>query len=60
VAAGIGNLLHWQADPDLTGVRTPEMLAKLPEAERQPWQQLWNEVADRLKRAQGKVMPAKK
>src|SRR5262249_47529760 len=28
---------HWQADADLAGVRGPEALARLPEAERQPW-----------------------
>jgi tetratricopeptide (TPR) repeat protein len=51
---------HWQADLDLAGVRGPEALAKLPEAERQEWQKLWDDVADRLKRAQGKAAPGKK
>jgi tetratricopeptide (TPR) repeat protein len=35
---------HWQQDADLAGVRDAAALARLPEAERQPWQQLWNEV----------------
>jgi hypothetical protein len=51
---------HWQADLDLAGVRGPEALAKLPEAERQEWQKLWDDVADVLKRAQGKAAPEKK
>jgi hypothetical protein len=37
-------LQHWQQDPDLAGVRGKEALAKLPEAERTAWQQLWAEV----------------
>src|SRR5262249_45188557 len=32
---------HWLADIDFNGVRGKEALAKLPEAERQAWQQLW-------------------
>src|SRR5262249_33245604 len=51
---------HWQADIALAGVRGPEALAKLPEAERQEWQKLWDDVADMLKRAQGKAAPEKK
>ncbi len=43
---------HWQKDPDLTGVRDPEALAKLPPAERTDWQALWHEVAALLKQAQ--------
>jgi hypothetical protein len=37
-------LRHWQQDADFAGVRGPEALAKLPEAERRPWQQLWADV----------------
>jgi tetratricopeptide (TPR) repeat protein len=37
----------WQCDPDLASVRDKNELAKLPELERQAWQQLWVEV-DRL------------
>jgi tetratricopeptide (TPR) repeat protein len=51
---------HWQADLDLAGVRGPEALAKQPEAERQRWQQLWDEVANMLARALGKTTPEKK
>jgi tetratricopeptide (TPR) repeat protein len=35
---------HWQHDEDFAGVRGPEALTKLPEAERQEWQTLWREV----------------
>jgi hypothetical protein len=35
---------HWLGDADFNGVRGPDTLAKLPEAERQPWQQFWQEV----------------
>jgi hypothetical protein len=41
-------------------VRGAEALARLPGAERQPWQQLWDDVADTLKRAQQKAAPEKK
>jgi serine/threonine-protein kinase len=51
---------HWQTDADFAGVRGPDALAKLPEAERQPWQNLWNDVADMLKLVQGKDLPEKK
>src|SRR5262249_17586834 len=43
-------LQHWQGDPDLAGVRGAEALAKLPEEERQAWQQLWKDVAALLSR----------
>ena len=33
-------LQRWQEDPDLSGVRDPEALAKLPEAERATWRAL--------------------
>jgi serine/threonine protein kinase/tetratricopeptide (TPR) repeat protein len=45
-----GPVLHWKlqnfwlADPKLASVREPEALAKLPDAERQSWQQLWADV----------------
>jgi serine/threonine-protein kinase len=38
---------HYRHDPELAGVREPDDLAKLPEAERAAWQALWAEV-DRL------------
>jgi tetratricopeptide (TPR) repeat protein/tRNA A-37 threonylcarbamoyl transferase component Bud32 len=46
-------LQHWQRNPDLTGVRDQKGLAKLPETERQPWQQFWTEVKALLQRAKG-------
>ncbi len=51
---------HWQQDEDFAGVRAPEALARMPEAERQEWQKLWADVADILARAQGKSAPDKK
>jgi tetratricopeptide (TPR) repeat protein len=44
-------LRYWLADADFAGVRGPEALAKLPAAERQAWEKLWNDVADLLQRA---------
>jgi hypothetical protein len=43
-------LQHWQKDPDLVSVRSKEALAKLPEAERAAWQQLWADVEKLLKK----------
>jgi Flp pilus assembly protein TadD/serine/threonine protein kinase len=43
-------LHHWQQDGDFAGVRA-DALAKLPEAERQPWRQLWAEVEQTLRKA---------
>ena len=37
-------LAHWKADADLAGVRDPEALAKLPEAERTAWRTFWEDV----------------
>jgi serine/threonine protein kinase/Flp pilus assembly protein TadD len=42
-------LRHWQQDTDFAGVRG-DALAKLPEAERQAWQQLWADVEQKLKK----------
>jgi tetratricopeptide (TPR) repeat protein len=50
------NLQYWLQDPDFNGVRHGA-LAKLPEAERQPWRQLWADVTDTLARSQGKPAP---
>jgi serine/threonine protein kinase/Flp pilus assembly protein TadD len=52
-------LEHWLRDADFVGVRG-DALAKLPEAERQTWRQLWADVADTLARAQGPPGAAKK
>jgi tetratricopeptide (TPR) repeat protein len=51
---------HWQQDTDFAGVRGTETLAKLPEAERLEWQNLWADVADALARAERKAAPEKK
>jgi serine/threonine-protein kinase len=48
----VGEVLHhWETDPDLAGVRDPEALAKLPEAERKGWELLWADVRALLGRA---------
>jgi serine/threonine-protein kinase len=41
---------HWQKDADFRGVRGDDALAKLPEAERQAWRELWANVAALLKK----------
>jgi hypothetical protein len=50
-------LKHWQADADLAGVRGKESLAKLPEAERQEWENLLAEVEALRQRATGQPEP---
>lgn len=45
---------HWQKDADLAGVRDKDALQRLPEAEREPWQKLWTDVAELQAKAQGK------
>ncbi len=45
-AARARKLLNlWLVDPHLAGVRGPEALAKLPEAEREPWRKFWADAA---------------
>jgi tetratricopeptide (TPR) repeat protein len=44
-------LQHWKADGDLVGIRDPEALAKLPEAEQAACRALWAEVDALLARA---------
>jgi serine/threonine protein kinase/Flp pilus assembly protein TadD len=51
---------HWLQDKDFTGVRSPDALAKLPEAEHQQWQKLWADVAEILARTGNKAPPEKK
>jgi tetratricopeptide (TPR) repeat protein len=51
--AAAGALRGWLRHPDLAGVRGPEALAQLPADERQPWQQLWNDVDALSSRAEG-------
>jgi hypothetical protein len=53
----IEDLKHWLKDTDFAGVRGSEALTRLPETERQAWQQLWADVADTLARAQGEKPP---
>jgi serine/threonine protein kinase/tetratricopeptide (TPR) repeat protein len=43
-------LRHWKQDADFAGLRG-DALARLPEAERAPWQQLWADVEQTLKEA---------
>ena len=47
---------HWQQDPDFRGVRSPEALAKLHEAERRLWQQFWQNVEELSKRARDRCL----
>jgi hypothetical protein len=42
-------LRMWQQDADFAGVRG-DALARLPEAERQTWHQLWADVEQNLRR----------
>jgi hypothetical protein len=44
---------HWLADSDFAGVRGEAALGKLSEAERVPWQKLWEEVKGLKNRAAG-------
>jgi serine/threonine protein kinase/tetratricopeptide (TPR) repeat protein len=53
-------LQHWQKDADFRGARGEGSLAELPEAERQPWQKLWDDVARTLAQAQTTTVPEKK
>ncbi len=56
----IQQMRHWLQDPDFAGVRALEALAKLPEAEREPWRKLWDDIANTLAQAQAKTTPEKK
>jgi len=49
-AATVKMLRHWQADPDLAGVRDKAALEKLPDAERANWENFWFYVAELLKK----------
>jgi hypothetical protein len=53
-AAAVKSLRHWQADPDLAGVRDAVALAGLPLAERAAWQRLWADMQALLDKAGGK------
>jgi serine/threonine-protein kinase len=50
-AAVSQEMTRWKQDRGLAGVRDPEALARLPEAERMEWQALWAEVDALAKRA---------
>jgi tetratricopeptide (TPR) repeat protein len=39
-----GRLKHWLGDPDLVSVRDAAAVDKLPQAERDAWKQLWDDV----------------
>jgi serine/threonine protein kinase/Flp pilus assembly protein TadD len=52
--AAAEKMRHWLRDADFAGVRGPDALAKLPEAERQDWQKLWTDVQRLLDRAAAK------
>jgi Flp pilus assembly protein TadD len=41
---------HWQWDPDLTAVRDPQALDRLPPEEQKDWRQLWADVDALLKK----------
>jgi tetratricopeptide (TPR) repeat protein len=56
----VKQLRHWLADADFAGMRGPDALASLPEAERPAWQELWADVADTLARAEKKPAQPKK
>jgi serine/threonine-protein kinase len=49
--AVVQRVQHWLQDNDFAGVRGPDVLAKLPEAEREEWQKLWQEVEALRQRA---------
>jgi tetratricopeptide (TPR) repeat protein/tRNA A-37 threonylcarbamoyl transferase component Bud32 len=57
--AVLEQMRHWLRDPDFNGVRG-KAIAQLPEAEREPWQKLWDDVADTLARAQARTTSEKK
>ncbi len=48
-------LLLWRKDAALAGVREPEELAWLPEAERRDWHQLWEDFSQTLRDAERRV-----
>jgi hypothetical protein len=47
-------LAHWQQDTDLATVRDQAALGKLPDDERRPWGQLWEDVAALLQKVEAK------
>jgi tetratricopeptide (TPR) repeat protein/serine/threonine protein kinase len=53
-AEGRRQLLHWQEDSDLAGIRDKAALEKLPPDEQKAFTQLWADVAALLKKAEDK------
>jgi eukaryotic-like serine/threonine-protein kinase len=51
-------LQHWQQDADFAGVRGAEALGRLPEAERNAWQQLWQDVESLRRQAAREPQPS--
>jgi hypothetical protein len=50
----VKQMIHWKNDSDLTGIRDEKELAKLPEAERSAFKQLWDDVERLRVQAGGK------
>jgi tetratricopeptide (TPR) repeat protein len=48
----VKQMRHWLKDTDFAGVCGAKALARLPAAEREPWQTLWTDVSDMLARVQ--------
>jgi serine/threonine-protein kinase len=46
-------LQHWRVDTDLAGIRDPDALSRLPDAEGKEWQSLWADVDGLLERSRG-------
>jgi hypothetical protein len=53
-------LQHGLGDVDFAGLRGPQVLGRLPKAERQPWQKPWADIIETLVRARGKATVKKK
>jgi hypothetical protein len=45
-------LQHWQKDPDLAGIRDPDVVAKLRPDEQEACKKLWSDVAALLKKVE--------
>jgi hypothetical protein len=45
-------LAHWPKDPELSNLRDTAAIERLPEAEREPWRQLWADARALYKRIQ--------
>jgi eukaryotic-like serine/threonine-protein kinase len=44
-------LKQWLTNPDLAGLREPELLEKLPVAESQACREMWREISAQIERA---------